>query len=146
MIEPNDTGNPCVINADFGKDLESFDEQKLLTTFSSFAKNDWTGSTWPPNVVHRKIWTLTGGYSVVFSPGMSSDPDFAMKLWKMGIRHFKGIAESRVYHFQARSTQRIKKNNGESSFYKNGGLPSLHFIGIIFEWERNGGENKRNPS
>src|SRR5690625_7349830 len=67
---------------------------------------DWSGATWPPNVVHKSVWDAVGGYSVEFSPGLYSDPDFSMKLWKMGVREFRGIADSRVYHFESISTKR----------------------------------------
>ena len=31
------------------------------------------GATIPPNIVHRDIWDLVGGYSIEYSPGMYSD-------------------------------------------------------------------------
>ena len=67
--------------------------------FETLPIEDWYGATWPPNIVHKSIWELAGKYSIEFSPGMYSDPDFSMKLWQMGIRIFKGVAKSRVYHF-----------------------------------------------
>ena len=59
---------------------ESFQEQQLLAEYENLPMQDWTGATWPPNVVHKDLWHLIGGYSVEFSPGMYSDPDFSMKL------------------------------------------------------------------
>jgi hypothetical protein len=47
---------------------------------------------------------------------MSSDDDFSMKMWQLGCRHFIGIGESLVYHFQCKSTGRIVKNNGRKQF------------------------------
>ena len=78
--------------------------------------NDWQGATWPPNVVHKSIWDKVGGYSNEFSPGMYSDPDFSMKLWNAGIRLFKGVSKSRVYHFGSKSVKRIKQNPGYYKF------------------------------
>ena len=127
MIEPRNTGNPCVIHHDFGQNIEDFQEERLLKEYQSFDKNDWSGSSWPPNIVARKVWEDVGGYSVEFSPGMSSDPDFSMKLWEKGIRYFKGMGKSRVYHFQARSTQRIEKNNGRKQFLEKWGIPQSAF-------------------
>lgn len=46
--------------------------------------NDWMGATIPPNIVHRDIWDLVGGYSIEYSPGMYSDPDFTAKLYMCG--------------------------------------------------------------
>lgn len=123
MVEPYDSGNPCVIAPhDYGRDLQSFKEDALLNDFASFEKNDWMGATWPPNVVHISTWDLVGGYSTEFSPGMYSDPDFSMKLWHLGVRIFKGVAASRVYHFGSKSTLRIKKNNGYRQFIKKWGI------------------------
>lgn len=119
MIEPYDSGNPCVIAPhDYGRDLATFKETELLNNFAKFEKKDWMGATWPPNIVHIKTWDLVGGYSTEFSPGMYSDPDFSMKLWHAGVRLFKGAAASRVYHFGSKSTLRIKKNNGYRQFIK----------------------------
>ena len=98
--------------ADFGQSVETFREQELLDNFRNFPHSDWFGATWPPNVVHKDIWDLVGGYSIEFSPGMYSDPDFSAKLWKAGIRLFKGLSASRVYHFESVSTKRMKKNDG----------------------------------
>jgi glycosyltransferase involved in cell wall biosynthesis len=123
MIEPYDSGNPCVIAPhDYGRDLQTFREADLLNDFAAFEKKDWMGATWPPNIVHIKTWDLVGGYSTEFSPGMYSDPDFSMKLWHAGVRLFKGAATSRVYHFGSKSTLRIKKNNGYRQFIKKWGI------------------------
>ena len=124
MIEPRDTGNRCVLAPfDFGQDLESFRENDLIAWLGEREyKENWTGSTWPPNVVPKRLWDLVGGYSVEFSPGMSSDPDFSMKLWKAGVRYFKGIGRSRVYHFQTKSTSKVVKNDGASQFRKKWGI------------------------
>lgn len=127
MIEPNDTGNKAVIVANYGTDISNFKEQELLNKYTTYEMNDWQGSSWPPNVVHKKYWHIVGGYSIEFSPGMSSDDDFAIKMWKIGCRHFKGIAESRVYHFQTKSTERIKKNRGSHQFLMKWGIPQSLF-------------------
>lgn len=117
MIEPEDTGNACVLAPhDFGRTVESFQEANLLASYKTWPKADWSGSTWPPNVLPRQLWEEVGGYSLEFSPGMSSDPDFSMKLWQAGVRYFKGLGQSRVYHFQAKSTGKVKKNNGNRQF------------------------------
>lgn len=123
MIEPRDTGNACVIAPqDFGQDIDSFREAELLEAFPSWPKGDWTGSTWPPNVVPKALWDEVGGYSTEFSPGMSSDPDFSMKLWQAGVRYFKGLGASRTYHFQTKSTGKVTKNNGPLQFRQKWGI------------------------
>lgn len=114
--------------ADYGQTVDTFDEQRLLREFRSLKHGDWQGATWPPNIVHRDMWDLVGGYSVELSPGMYSDPDFSAKLWKAGVRIFKGIDASRVYHFEARSTRRIVKNDGSTQFLRKWGITSASFM------------------
>jgi glycosyltransferase involved in cell wall biosynthesis len=124
MIEPLFTNNNCVIVKNFGTTINDFKEEELLKEFSSIQMHDWLGATWPPNIVHKDVWNLVGGYSTEFSPGMSSDPDFSMKLWKLGIRLYKGVSASRVYHFGCKSTERIIKNDGSKMFFKKWQMPS----------------------
>jgi glycosyltransferase involved in cell wall biosynthesis len=114
-IEPK-KNHSCAILQDYGKDISSFNEEKLLKEFQQLPMQNWSGATWPPNIVHKDIWDMAGGYSIEFSPGMYSDPDFSMKLWKMGIRLFKGIEKSRVYHFGSVSLNRVKRNKGYYTF------------------------------
>lgn len=122
-IEPVASGN-CVIENDYGRDIKNFDEELLLKEFFLLPKQDWFGATWPPNIVHKDIWDIVGGYSIEFSPGMYSDPDFSMKLWKAGIRIFKGISKSRAYHFGSKSVNRVVKNKGYYTFISKWGMTS----------------------
>lgn len=114
--------------ANYGETVESFDEERLLREYATLPHGDWLGATWPPNVVHKDVWDLVGGYSIEFSPGMYSDPDFSAKLWMAGVRLFKGVDRSRVYHFEARSTHRIVKNDGSLQFLRKWGITSGSFI------------------
>ncbi|MHB1920764.1 MAG: glycosyltransferase family 2 protein [Chitinophagaceae bacterium] len=125
-IEPQASSN-CVIEKNFGTDISSFRENLLLQQFTSLEKQDWQGSTWPPNIVHRDLWDLVGGYSIEFSPGLYSDPDFSMKLWLAGVRIFKGVSKSRVYHFGSRSTRRVSRNKGYYTFISKWGITSRTF-------------------
>lgn len=127
MIEPTDTGNPCVVVKDFGNSIETFQEQELLASYTGFEKSDWNGSTWPPNVMHKSVWDQVGGMSEEFSPGMYSDPDLSMKFWQVGVRHFKGVGKSKVYHFGSRSTKRLTKNVGREIFLKKWKMTSGTF-------------------
>ena len=113
-----------MIEKDYGTDISTFNEQKLLAEFTSLQMDDWQGATWPPNIVHKDLWDKVGGYSNEFSPGMYSDPDFSMKLWKAGVRLFKGVSRSRVYHFGSKSVKRIKKNPGYHKFISKWGMTS----------------------
>lgn len=134
MLEPVITGNRCVLAPyDFGRDAGTFRESDLLKALPSLPLRDWTGSTWPPNVVHRSMWEAVGGLSEEFSPGMYSDPDFSMKLWKQGVRYFKGVGKSFVYHFMSKSTGKVKKNNGRKQFLLKWGVSSSYFTKGILE-------------
>lgn len=127
MIEPVDSGNPCVSVSDFGGDADTFQAHALLGKYQSLTKPDWYGATWPPTLVHKRWWHAVGGYSSEFSPGMSSDNDFSMKMWAAGCRVFLGVGDSLVYHFMCKSTGRIIKNNGRKQFMRKWGVTSSLF-------------------
>lgn len=116
LIEPTDTGNPCVVIRNYGTEIDNFQEEKLLQEYTNLYVKDWFGSMWPPNVVHIDTWDLVGGLSIEYSPGMYSDPDFARKLYEAGVRIFKGKGNSLVYHFGSRTTRRLGKNTGRKQF------------------------------
>jgi len=122
MIEPRETNNPCVVVGDYGTEAHTFDEARLLTDLPNLRKVDWLGATWPPTLVSRRWWFKVGGYSSEFSPGMSSDNDFSMKLWHAGCRVFYGVGDSFVYHFQCKSTGKVKKNDGGRQFLMKWGM------------------------
>ena len=91
-----------------GNTLDDFDEQKLIKNFKNYNHHDFQGSTWAPHLIHKSIWEKVGGFSEEFYPGTGSDPDLNMKLWKTGIRIFKGINNCKVYHFGSIVTRKYK--------------------------------------
>ena len=91
--------NKGKITFDCGQTSANFDEQKFLAEYKNHNFYDFQGSTWAPTIVHKEIWENVDGFSDEFFPGSGSDPDFNMKLWKRGIRIFKGINNFKVYHF-----------------------------------------------
>lgn len=127
MIEPTETGNPCVRVADFGTAVERFREADLLAAAPRLAIQDWYGSSYCPLVMPRFLWDEVGGLSEEFSPGMSSDPDLAMKCWRAGCRTFLGIGDSLTYHFQCKSTGRVERNPGPRQFLEKWGIPQSLF-------------------
>ena len=92
-----------------GENVKTFDELKLLKNYKNLTCNDFQGSTWAPHLIHKEVWNKIGGFSVEFSPGTGSDPDLNMKLWKLGVRIFKGVSKSRVYHFGSVVTRQKEK-------------------------------------
>ncbi|MCK4679164.1 MAG: glycosyltransferase family 2 protein [Bacteroidales bacterium] len=129
LIEANASNNPNspVIIKDYGTDTNNFAEERLLEEYKNLQKADWHGSSWPPSLVHKDIWDLVGGLSIEFSPGMYSDPDFSMKLWKLGVRIFKGVGRSKIYHFGAKSTKKVKRNKGSDTFVMKWGITARTF-------------------
>lgn len=121
MIQPHNHLDVGIL-ANYGDNMETFDEERLLKENMQYPMTDWRGATWPPNLLHRDIWDLVGGYSIEFSPGMYSDPDLTAKLWMVGVRHFKGLANCRAYHFETKSTQRVNKNIGHLQFLFKWGI------------------------
>jgi Predicted glycosyltransferases len=113
---------------DFGKTVHEFNEEKFLNDYSTIPFEDWNGGNWYPLVLHKNMWSLIGGLSTEFTPGMGSDPDMMMKLWHCGVRYFKGVERCRVYHFVSRSTARVKKNDGNKQFLLKWGLSKSTFF------------------
>ena len=98
------------ITLDCGSNLETFDEKKLLSEISNANYYDFQGSTWAPHLIHKETWDKVGGFSEEFFPGTGSDPDLNMKLWKEGVRIFKGINDFKVYHFGSIVTRKYKNH------------------------------------
>lgn len=112
-------GNLQHIQFDCGNTIDNFDEKKLLYEFEKFNFRDLQGSHWAPHLIHKSLWNKIGGFSEEFNPGFASDPDLNMKLWMEGVRIFKGISKSRVYHFGSLTTRKnknIEKNDGKRTF------------------------------
>lgn len=135
MIEYESGTNKAVLAPfNFGQDIEHFNESALLTFVSTQAnKADWFGACWPPSIVHIDLWKKVGGYSEEYSPGFYSDPDFAMKLWQAGVRDFRGIGKSLVYHFKCKSTGRVVRNDGRKTFMKKWGFTSSYLYKNILK-------------
>jgi GT2 family glycosyltransferase len=98
------------IQLDCGSDLETFNEERLLKEINNANYYDFQGSTWAPHLIHKEMWNKVGGFSEEFFPGTGSDPDLNMKLWKQGVRIFKGINDFKVYHFGSIVTRKYKNH------------------------------------
>ena len=99
---------PIKFNA--GSDIKSFDENKVLNEYQNYNYYDFQGSTWAPHLLHKDLWEKVGGFSEEFFPGTGSDPDLNMKLWKAGVRVFKGVNNCKVYHFGSIVTRKYKNH------------------------------------
>ena len=116
---------------DCGKSLENFDEQKLVDNFENLKFSDLQGSHWAPHVITKSLWNKIGGFSEEFNPGFGSDPDLNMKLWINGVRIFKCVNKSRVYHFGSQTTRKNKnivRNNANKTFLLKWGISIEFFV------------------
>lgn len=104
-----------------------FGNGDLLRDESQLHRDDWQGSTWPPSLLHTDMWDLVGGMSTEFFPGFYSDPDLSMKLWRAGVRLFRGLGASKVYHFGSGTTRRVRGAGGRKVFLRKWGMPSSVF-------------------
>ena len=105
------------LNLNAGDTIDNFDEKYLLENYKKLKHPDFDGSTWAPHLIHKDLWVKVGGFSEEFSPGAGSDPDLNLKLWNEGVRIFKCLNQSRVYHFgsvtiRKKSNKEFKKNQG----------------------------------
>lgn len=129
MIEREGESGGCVSAPhNYGDSVQNFREKELLQDLPKLTIPDWQGANYPPSIMHRRLWNLIGGFSIEFSPGMYSDPDICRKLWAVGVRNFRGVGDSLVYHFMSKSIGRIKKNDGKKQFFQKWGISSRTFF------------------
>lgn len=128
LIEPRKSQSPHIINQDFGTSPQEFDEAGLLANYMNDPRGDVEGAALQPTLVHRKWWAIVGGYSLEFSPGMSTDDDLLMKFWVAGCRNFRIVGKSRFYHFGYKSTGRVKHNLGGRIFVTKWGITQKEFF------------------
>jgi len=115
MIEPN-SGH---IKFNFGENIDSFDEEKLINNVDKLNFYNFQGSHFAPHLISKRLWNKVGGFSPEFNPGKCSDPDLNMKLWREGVRIFKGINKFKVYHFSSTTiNKQINLNKGHITFLK----------------------------
>ena len=120
---------------DAGSDFETFDEKKLLENYEKINHYDFQGSTWAPHLIHKELWNKVGGFSEEFYPGTGSDPDLNMKLWREGVRIFKGLSKCKVYHFGSIVTRKYKNHPRiQTESGSKGGKIFLLKWGITFKF------------
>ena len=119
---------------DAGDTIEKFNEIKLIENINKIKTHDFQGTTKCPGLIHKSIWEKVGGWSEEFSPTGSDDTDFAMKLWKLNVRIFKGLGKSLVYHFGSITTRKKDKSlftylgsKGNKIFLKKWGISVSFF-------------------
>lgn len=147
LIQPENGGNDTIIRQNFGENPASFDEPGFLAQYKADKRGDFEGGASQPTLVHKKWWSMLGGYSLEFSPGMSSDDDLLMKFWVAGCRTFRIVGNSRFYHFGCKSTGRIKHNRGGHIFALKWGVTQQEFYRRYLPSlrEPGGGKTADNP-
>ena len=116
---------------DCGDSYSNFNENYLLENYKKVNIDNHQGTHWAPHLIHVSLWNKVGGFSEEFNPGDGSDSDFNMKLWKVGVRLFKGLNDFKVYHFGSISMRKkddIIKNDGTKTFLKKWGITPKFFF------------------
>jgi len=126
------------VEFDAGQTVDHFNEAKLLNNLDNIKTFDFQGTTKCPGLVHKDIWEKVDGWSEEFSPTGGDDTDFAMKLWKINIRIFKGLGKSLSYHFGSITTRKKDKSlftylgsRGNKIFLKKWGV-SINFFEKVY--------------
>lgn len=147
LIQYDDGRNVNIIKQNFGKTPETFNQEQFLAQCMNDDRGDVEGASSQPTLFHRKWWNMLGGYSLEFSPGMSSDDDLLMKFWVAGCRNFRIVGGSRFYHFGCKSTGRIKHNLGGRIFVMKWGLTQIEFHRLYMPSLKKigGGRTESNP-
>ncbi len=147
LIQPENGGSKRIIKQDFGEHPAKFDESRFLQGYAADQRGDVEGAVSQPTLVHKKWWNMVGGYSLEFSPGMSSDDDLLMKFWVAGCRNFRIVGGSRFYHFGCKSTGRIKHNLGGRIFVMKWGITQIEFHRLYLPslGTPHGGKTANNP-
>lgn len=147
LIQPEIGKNINMIKQNFGESPATFNEAKFLAQCMDDDRGDREGVASQPTLVHRKWWSMLGGYSLEFSPGMSSDDDLLMKFWVAGCRTFRIVGASRFYHFGCKSTGRIKHNLGGRIFVMKWGVTPIEFQRLYLPSVKktDGGNTPENP-
>ncbi len=116
---------------DCGDSYSNFNENYLLENYKKVNIDNHQGTHWAPHLIHVSLWNKVGGFSEEFNPGDGSDSDLNMKLWKAGVRLFKGLNDFKVYHFGSISMRKkddIIKNDGTKTFLKKWGITPKFFF------------------
>ena len=95
---------------DAGETINSFNEEKLINNIKNINTFNFQGTTKCPGLIHKDTWNKVGGWSEEFSPTGGDDTDFAMKLWNLNVRIFKGLGKSLAYHFGSITTRKKDKS------------------------------------
>ncbi|MDD2892291.1 MAG: glycosyltransferase [Halothiobacillaceae bacterium] len=148
LIQPDSGGHPDIIGRDLGRTPAAFDHGRFLGEYMLDGRADKEGAASQPTLFHKKWWNMVGGYSLEFSPGMSSDDDLLMKFWVLGCRNFRIVGASRFYHFGMASTGRISHNQGGRMFVMKWGITQLEFYRYYLPSLRgpDGGNTPSNPN
>lgn len=147
LIQPEIGKSTTMIKQNFGETPALFDETEFLARCMEDTRGDVNGAASQPTLVHKKWWSMLGGYSLEFSPGMSSDDDLLMKFWVAGCRTYRIVGKSRFYHFGCKSTGRIKHNLGGRIFVMKWGITQIEFTRLYLASLKraDGGNTPDNP-
>lgn len=135
-VEPGKAAECYIGCQDYGRNPSEFEEERLLSDYSKLKRPFNVVSTWTPTIVRKVDWDAVGGLDEDYFPGFGSDPDFAMRMYRHGCRHFIGVGTSLVYHFSRSTTSRFDDKTLEDPrrlFKKKWGVSRRKFLKKILQ-------------
>ena len=106
-VEAGDATACYIGGQDYGRTPAEFQKERILKEYARLKRPYNMVSTWTPMLISKRDWDAVGGFDENYFPGNGSDPDFAMKMYQHGCRHFIGVGSSLVYHFSRRTIARF---------------------------------------
>lgn len=109
------TGNNPTMNApfDYGRNPENWREKDFLAEWwdKRLIKQD-IGNGSGPVFITKELWDSIGGFDEGYYPGLATDPDITAKIYFKAEKEgksweFRGVADSGMYHFQARTVHTV---------------------------------------
>jgi glycosyltransferase involved in cell wall biosynthesis len=133
MIEPRRSIFKSVVNADYGSDVNSFREDKLLKEYKSIPiKSNIVTNSNCPLLINREHFVNIGGYDTDFDPGVGAELGLGKRMYDSGCRDFIALKKSLVYHFSSKTTNKVRKNNigqrRDETFERKYNMTRNHFI------------------
>lgn len=131
---------------DYGDSPENWREKDFLNEWwdKRLIKEDISSGRGPVFIT-KELWDSIGGFDEGYYPGLGTDPDITAKIYFTAKKEeapweFRGVADSGVYHFQARTVHLIAKPHekvySHTRFKKKWGLEIRDFLKLTRQGEK----------
>jgi GT2 family glycosyltransferase len=117
-IEPGYSHIKSQIIKDYGNEVDSFQQERLLKEFNQYVENKVVVNARMPFFMHRQLWNKMSGVDVNYF-SYCTDDDLIQTAYNVGVRKFFMIYSSLVYHLQGKSNaqQTVDKDRNEPYEY-----------------------------